>query len=76
MNVKKESKKTRLMWAILYLTAAIQLAFLLWDIQTGKAYIKDGTTLPHWSYIIVLVAMAKMMYEQFKSMQDIVKNKR
>lgn len=62
------NNKVRLLWAILYLVSGIMLAFLLWDMETGKAYIYNGTTLPHWSYIVVLVVLAKEIYEQMNEL--------
>lgn len=63
------TKKNVLGWmtyGILYPISGIMLLVLLYDVYTGNAYIKNGSTLPAKSYIIVLMALTHMMYRQFK----------
>lgn len=63
------TKKNVLGWmiyGILYPISGIMLLILLYDAYTGNAYIKNGSTLPAKSYIIVLVALVHVMYRRFK----------
>jgi hypothetical protein len=38
------------------------LLILLFDIYTGKIYVKNGSTLPHQAYILVLAVIFHVMY--------------
>lgn len=63
------TKKNVLGWmiyGILYPISGIMLLILLYDVYTGNAYIKNGSTLPAKYYIIVLVALVHVMYRRFK----------
>lgn len=56
--------KLEIIWyMILYPIAGIILLILLFDIYTGKVYIKNGSTLPHQVYVLALPALLHIMYK-------------
>lgn len=61
------TKIVEIIWyVILYPIAGIMLLILLFDIYSGKIYIKDGSTLPHQAYILVLPVLLHVMYRILK----------
>jgi hypothetical protein len=60
-----DNKLSEIIWyTILYPIAGIMLLILSYDIYTGKAYIKDGGTLPHQVYILVLPVLIHVIWKK------------
>jgi len=63
-TVEQDTSRKRLI-AIMYLTSGVLLLILLYDLQVGNIVpgIKGGGTLPHQVYVLVLPALAHIMYK-------------
>lgn len=65
MNENKETRRFQFPIAIMYLIAGILLFVMLYDLQVGNIVpgVKGGGTLPHQAYILVLPALAHILYK-------------
>lgn len=64
MEAFGKEEKRRVLITIMYLTAGTLLLVLVYDLQVGNIVpgIKGGGTLPHQVYVLVLPALAHIMY--------------
>lgn len=64
-NMETLTKYQRLFIGIVYLIAGILSGILLYDLQVGNIVpgVKGGGTLPHQAYILVLPALAHILYK-------------